>query len=84
MSRSDIAAESFQLRSGVQTAIGSLGERERERERGALASAFTSHSIRQNGERTRMSDKCVVIPVATSARTPGRESKSANERAPIQ
>lgn len=52
MNRFDVPAESFQLRSSVQTATNSLGEskRERERESTTLArSVFTSHSIRQYG-----------------------------------
>lgn len=51
MNRFDVPAESFQLRSSVQTATNSLGEskREREREVTLARSVFTSHSIRQYG-----------------------------------
>lgn len=49
MNRFDVPAESFQLRSSVQTATNSLGESKREREVTLARSVFTSHSIRQYG-----------------------------------
>lgn len=75
MNRFDIPAESFQLRSSVQTATDSLEESEREKERAVTLARYRVYESLDTSVR-RMSDKCVVVPVANArARAPRQYNK---------
>lgn len=67
MNRFDIPAESFQLRSSVQTATDSLEESEREKERAVTLARYRVYESLDTSVR-RMSDKCVLYLLLTRAR----------------